>query len=79
MSLPSEKKINPTIQLSVWLIRGYQKIAPKRVRNACRFNPTCSEYAILAITKYGFLKGWKKTFKRLIKCRPPNGGIEFPG
>jgi len=40
-----------------YLIRTYQKIAPERIRKACRYHPTCSEYAIAAIDKYGSYKG----------------------
>ncbi|MCK4762924.1 MAG: membrane protein insertion efficiency factor YidD [Candidatus Aminicenantes bacterium] len=80
MWLRSEKKNNPGFLsgLSFRFIRGYQKIAPRRIRKACRFTPTCSEYAIAAITKYGFLTGWQKTFQRLNRCRPPHSGIDFP-
>ncbi|MBN1561096.1 membrane protein insertion efficiency factor YidD [candidate division KSB1 bacterium] len=39
------------------LIHVYQRIAPKRLRQACRFEPSCSNYTILAIQKYGSSKG----------------------
>ena len=37
---------------------------------SCRFNPTCSHYAIQAITKYGALKGLYLALKRIIRCHP---------
>ena len=37
---------------------------------SCRFTPTCSSYAIEAITKYGAWKGILLTFKRIIRCNP---------
>ena len=40
----------------------------------CRFQPTCSEYAIDAINKYGPLKGLIKTIWRLLRCNPFNKG-----
>ena len=40
----------------------------------CRFVPTCSEYALLAIEKYGVLKGLLLTGKRLLKCHPFHAG-----
>ena len=46
---------------------------------ACRFRPTCSEYAALAITKYGIIKGVVKTIGRLLRCHPFNpGGWDAP-
>ena len=52
------------------LIRFYQHyISPLRPPS-CRFMPTCSAYAVQAITKYGALKGGWLTFKRLLRCNP---------
>ena len=52
------------------LIRFYQHyISPLRPPS-CRFMPTCSAYAVQAITKYGSLKGGWLTFKRLLRCNP---------
>lgn len=51
-------------------IRLYQRYAPERVRRKCLFKPTCSEYAILAIEKYGVIRGVYKSYIRLFKkCR----------
>jgi len=44
----------------------------------CRFHPTCSEYAIQAIEKYGFLKGGIKAVWRVLRCNPFNPGGEDP-
>ena len=40
----------------------------------CRFIPTCSSYAIDAITKFGSLKGSYLAFRRIVKCNPWSGG-----
>lgn len=40
----------------------------------CRFKPTCSEYAIQAIEKYGLIKGGVKAFWRILRCNPFNSG-----
>jgi len=40
----------------------------------CRFYPTCSEYGIQAIEKYGVIKGGLKAFWRIIRCNPFNKG-----
>jgi len=51
-------------------IRLYQHYAPERIRRKCLFKPTCSEYTILAIEKYGVVRGLRKSYIRLFKkCR----------
>ncbi len=40
----------------------------------CRFRPTCSEYSIQAIKKYGILKGGIKSIKRILRCHPWSKG-----
>lgn len=62
----------------VWLILLYQKYAPERLRKSCVFEPTCSNYMLLAINKYGLVKGLIKGIIRLFRCHPPNGGIDNP-
>ncbi len=56
-------------KIIIFLIRCYQ-IFPNISHNMCRFTPTCSEYMIIAINKYGVIKGIKLGIKRLKKCRP---------
>jgi len=60
------------------LIFFYQNHAPTAMRQSCRFEPSCSNYMILAILKYGSFKGILKGLKRIFKCRYPNGGIDYP-
>jgi uncharacterized protein len=40
----------------------------------CRFRPTCSDYAVAAITKYGLIKGGAKAVWRVLRCHPWNKG-----
>lgn len=44
----------------------------------CRFRPTCSEYAIQAIEKYGFIRGGLKAFWRILRCNPWSKGGHDP-
>ena len=53
----------------IFFIRCYQ-IFPSFSHNMCRFTPTCSNYMIEAINKYGVKKGIKLGLKRIKKCRP---------
>jgi len=58
----------------IGIILFYQRwISPLKPRT-CRFYPTCSEYAIQAITKYGVLKGILKAIIRILKCHPFHPG-----
>lgn len=59
-------------------VKIYQRYAPDSVRNKCRFEPSCSEYMILAIEKYGLLKGVKKGINRLKRCNVNDGGFDYP-
>lgn len=64
--------------LSIQFILLYQHLAPLRIRNACRFESSCSNYAILALQKYGFIRGWKMALNRLKRCKYPDGGEDYP-
>jgi len=55
------------------LIKGYQYLISPYLPNACRYNPTCSQYAIEAITKHGVLKGTYLAIKRIGSCHPWGG------
>lgn len=60
-------------------IKLYQHYAPEHIRRRCLFKPTCSEYAILAVQKYGVIKGLYKAYIRLFKkCRGTVYGIDYP-
>lgn len=56
------------------LIRFYQSCISPRYPACCRFRPTCSQYAVLAIEKFGVLKGSWLAFKRILRCNPLNPG-----
>ncbi len=54
------------------LIRFYKQAISPYTPASCRFEPTCSQYAYEAITKYGVLKGGWLAFYRLLRCNPFN-------
>ena len=60
-------------KLLIKLIRFYQKI-PGPWHSACKFKPTCSEYAIDAIEIHGALKGSFLAFWRILRCNPFSKG-----
>lgn len=55
------------------LIKLYQRI-PGPWHDCCKFQPTCSNYAIGVIEKFGFFKGSWLTIKRILKCNPFSKG-----
>ncbi|MBI1325140.1 membrane protein insertion efficiency factor YidD [bacterium] len=60
-------------------IRIYQKTLSPLIGPVCRFYPSCSNYTIQAIRKYGPLRGGWKGFKRICRCHPWNpGGYDPP-
>lgn len=65
-------------RIIICCIHVYQKYAPESVRNKCRFEPSCSEYMILSLQKYGLVKGLTKGFKRIKRCNINDGGFDFP-
>lgn len=61
------------------LVRGYQMTLSHLIGKQCRFHPTCSEYFIQAVTKYGALKGTFKGILRICRCHPFHpGGYDPP-
>ena len=52
------------------ILKIYRFFSPFFYRGACRFTPTCSQYAIQAILKYGPIVGVYKSIIRLLKCNP---------
>ncbi len=61
-------------KIAVSVLRFYKKHISPVLPNSCRFYPTCSEYAIEAINKYGILKGSIKSIYRILRCNPFNKG-----
>ncbi len=55
-------------------IRIYKKLISPILPDSCRFYPSCSQYAIDAINKYGAIKGGIKATYRILRCNPLNKG-----
>jgi putative membrane protein insertion efficiency factor len=66
-------------RLVIGLVRLYQITLSPIVGRQCRFHPTCSNYMILAVKKYGVVIGVIKGVWRVCKCHPFHaGGIDYP-
>lgn len=77
-ALPIQTKHLSTT-LAISLLRLYRKLAPQVIRCRCVFDPSCSHYSELAFRQKGFFRGVELTFKRLGRCKPGAGGIDFSG
>lgn len=62
----------------IWIVHLYQNKASDAMRLQCVFEPSCSEYMILAVEKYGVLRGVCKGINRLRRCHGPNCGVDYP-
>ncbi|HSE35889.1 MAG TPA: membrane protein insertion efficiency factor YidD [Blastocatellia bacterium] len=58
----------------IFLIRAYRMFISPLLPPSCRFTPTCSEYAMQAIEKYGALRGFYLAARRLLRCHPFHSG-----
>ena len=63
-------------KLAIALIYIYQKAVSPLFPPVCRFTPTCSEYCIQAIRRYGLIVGTVKGIWRILRCNPWNPGGE---
>ena len=54
----------------IFLIRVYQKATPPWLHGHCRFQPTCSQYAVEALLTHGFCKGCLLAAWRILRCNP---------
>ena len=59
--------------VAIKIIRLYQKGISPYLPSTCRYEPTCSQYSIEAIKKFGTFKGFFLTVKRLLRCNPLGG------
>ena len=68
----------PLKRWAIGAVLAYKAFAPMSVRSRCLFTPTCSTYMIMAIAKYGLFIGVIKGIGRILRCKPPNGGVDYP-
>ncbi len=72
-------RLNRTMAKSmIFMIRCYQYCISPLLGNRCRFYPNCSDYALEATKRFGFLKGFFLTLRRLLRCHPWHAGFDDP-
>ena len=66
------------INIFIFFIRIYQRILSPLFGPKCRFTPSCSQYAVIALRRFGIIKGGWLMVKRVLKCHPLHeGGEDF--
>jgi uncharacterized protein len=60
-------------KVAIMLVKFYQVSIRPMLPNACRYTPSCSEYAVTALDKHGFFKGGWLACKRILRCNPFGG------
>ncbi|NJN63529.1 MAG: membrane protein insertion efficiency factor YidD [Acidobacteria bacterium] len=61
------------------MIRVYRRFVSPMLGQHCRFDPSCSEYAMLAIEEWGAARGAALAAWRILRCQPFSaGGVDFP-
>jgi uncharacterized protein len=71
--------MSPAGRTALLAIVGYQRVVSPFLGPHCRFAPTCSEYARLAIGEHGLVRGVALAVRRLLRCHPFHpGGYDPP-
>jgi putative membrane protein insertion efficiency factor len=59
-------------------VRFYQRFVSPAIPRRCKYHPSCSQYAVTAIGRYGILRGLVLSGWRLLRCNPwSHGGVDF--
>lgn len=66
------------VRIVIAAIAGYGRFVSPLLPRACRYMPTCSEYAAGALARHGFLRGTALSIRRLAKCHPFGGSGPDP-
>lgn len=70
-----KKDVRQMKRILIWLIRFYQNyLSGMKYGSCCKYIPTCSQYGIEAIEKYGAVKGGALTIWRILRCNPFSKG-----
>ena len=65
-------------QLLIWLLKGYRFAISPLYGQVCRYHPTCSAYALEAVTQHGAVRGTWLSLRRIVRCHPWAAGGYVP-
>ncbi|MDR2703400.1 MAG: membrane protein insertion efficiency factor YidD [Cellulomonadaceae bacterium] len=73
----AQDRASPATIPAIALIRGYQKFLSPIFGRRCRYHPTCSDYTLTAVRRFGLVKGTALGAWRIVRCNPFSpGGID---
>jgi uncharacterized protein len=78
MTIDDSFRLSYAARGSVAAIRLYQRALSPMLGAACRFEPSCSRYALQAIERFGFWHGWALGLYRILRCNPFAAGGADP-
>ena len=70
--------MGPLTYIAYLIVKAYQVVVSPLLGANCRYNPTCSAYALEALKKFGIIKGGLLSLKRVAKCHPWGGSGHDP-
>jgi putative membrane protein insertion efficiency factor len=70
----AETELSPSVRLVLKLLAFYKRFVSPLLPPACRFHPTCSEFAGEAVRRYGLVRGGGLAARRLFRCHPFHPG-----
>ncbi len=71
-------RYSPLAWLPVMVVKAYQLVLSPWLPKSCRFTPSCSQYMLEALAKYGAFKGLAKGLYRILRCNPWGGSGHDP-
>lgn len=67
-------RINLVQRALIWSVRGYQMVVSPLLPKSCKYHPSCSQYAVDALRKFGVARGIILAVWRLLRCNPLSYG-----
>ena len=68
------RRFHPIRVALIWAVRSYQTLISPALPRSCKYHPSCSQYAIDAVTQYGAMRGFVLAAWRLMRCNPLSYG-----
>ena len=77
---PAKTTWSPVAWVAIFVVRLYQQLLSPLLPPSCRYSPTCSQYTLIALRRYGFIRGGWLGLKRILRCHPfrPGGYDPVP-
>lgn len=72
--MTEQRTMSPAAVIATWAIKAYKRLVSPAMGRNCRFQPTCSTYALEAMTVHGFVRGSWLSLRRLGRCHPLHDG-----